>query len=64
MTLRHQMLRDAGVLPLACAIALSTAGVAGAASSHPDPHNFKRPNPHNFRAHPDPHNFVVSRDAT
>jgi hypothetical protein len=79
VTLRHQILRDAGVLPLACAIALGTAGVAGAGTKHPDPMNgLVHPNPmnglakakrthlgisHNF-LHTMPHNFPKPHDAT
>lgn len=55
MTARQKLLRDAGLLPLACAIALSAAPAAGAA---------KKPDPHNFRAHPMPHNFIKAPSAT
>lgn len=55
MNARDRILRDNGLLTLAAAVALATAGGATAASK-PEPHNFAKPNPHNF-AHPMPHNF-------
>lgn len=50
MNARDKILRDNGLLALATAIALSTAGGA-AATARPNPHNFVRPYPHNF-VHP------------
>ena len=50
MNAREKILRDNGLLLLAGAIAIATAGGAQAAS-RPNPHNFAKPNPHNF-AHP------------
>lgn len=50
MNAREKILRDNGLLMLATAIAMGTAGGA-AAASRPNPHNFVRPNPHNF-VHP------------
>lgn len=51
MDAKTKLLRDAGVLSIATAVALGTAGVASA--KRPNPHNFKRPMPHNF-VHPAP----------
>jgi hypothetical protein len=68
MTARHNLLRDAGVLPLACALALAAAG--GASAAKPNPHNFPKPGhgplglSHNF-IHTMPHNFAkINPNAT
>lgn len=47
MNARDKILRDNGLLMLATAIAMGTAGGALAAKQ-PDPHNFAKPDPHNF----------------
>ena len=60
MTARERILRDNGLLMLAAAVAVSTAGSA-AAARRPSPHNFPRP-PHVLNYRPAPHNFSANRD--